>query len=63
MEREMILSGYCKCMDGSRTVIVEDGEADCFYPDCPHAPDCPIAKSIPSCPAVISTERSEQRNP
>lgn len=48
METEVILSGYCKCIDSGRTVMVEDGEADCFYPDCPYAADCSIAKSIPN---------------
>ena len=31
-----------------RNAVAENGvlaEADCCYPDCPHAPDCPIAKS------------------
>lgn len=46
MEQEMILSGYCKTIDGSRTVMVEDGEADCLYPDCPHAPGCTIAQKL-----------------
>lgn len=46
METEVVLSGYCKCIDGSRTVIVEEGEPDCLYPDCPHAPGCPLARSI-----------------
>ncbi len=46
MEQEVILTGYCKSIDGGRTVLVEDGEPDCLYPDCPHAPDCPIAKEL-----------------
>ena len=51
MERETFLSGYCRQTDASRTVAVEaEGrtllEADCCYPDCPHAPNCPIAKKI-----------------
>ena len=46
MEQEVIVSGYCKKMDGSRTVIIEDGEPDCLYPDCPHAAACPIAEKI-----------------
>ena len=46
MEQEMIVTGDCKCIDGSRTVMVEEGEADCFYPDCPHAADCPVAQRI-----------------
>ena len=43
---EIIVSGYCRAIDGSRTVMVEEGEADCFFPDCPHAADCPIAKQL-----------------
>lgn len=46
MEQEVILSGYCKNIDGSRTVMVEEGEPDCLYPDCPHAAACPIADKI-----------------
>ena len=46
MEDEWILSGYCKTIDSSRTVIVEDGEPDCLFDVCPHANDCPIAKNI-----------------
>lgn len=51
MERELFLSGYCRCMDQSRmvAVVITDGEleeADCRYPDCPYAPNCPIAEKI-----------------
>ena len=46
MEQEYIVSGYCKTIDGSRTVMGEEGEPDCLLPDCPHAPNCPIAKAI-----------------
>ena len=47
---EMILSGYCRCIDGSRTVLVEieDGKPypDCVYGSCPHEQSCPIAQKI-----------------
>ena len=50
---EMILSGYCRCIDGSRTVLVEieDGKCypDCAYGNCPHAQSCPIAQKIREC--------------
>ena len=51
METERFLSGYCKALDGSRTVLAvyEDGvltEIDCAYPSCPHAPGCPIARQL-----------------
>ena len=51
MEKELFLSGYCRCMDQSRmvAVVVEDGalvEADCAYPDCAYAPNCPVAAKI-----------------
>jgi hypothetical protein len=46
MEEEIILSGYCRCLDASRTVMVEDGEADCLYENCPHKASCNIAKEI-----------------
>ena len=51
MEQELFFSGYCRCLDGSRTVevIVENGsvtEVDCAWPDCIHRVSCPIAKEI-----------------
>ena len=51
MEREVFLSGYCRCMDASRMVevILEDGEVteiDCCYGNCIHQAACPIAKEI-----------------
>ena len=51
MEREAFFSGYCRMLDGSRTVTVvaEDGqltEVDCCFETCIHTPNCPIAKNI-----------------
>ena len=50
MEKEIFLSGYCRALDQSRMVEVEITddcvEADCAYPDCPHAPSCQIAQKI-----------------
>jgi len=51
MEQEKFISGYCRMLDGSRTVnvILEDGtlvEVDCRYPDCIHAPNCTVAQGI-----------------
>ena len=51
METERFYCGYCKALDGSRTVLAvfEDGELteiDCAYPNCPHAPGCPIARQL-----------------
>ena len=50
MEKEVFLSGYCRALDQSRMVEVEiaDGhaDADCAYPDCPHAPNCQNAQKI-----------------
>ncbi len=50
MEKELFFSGYCRAMDQSRMVevVITDGEveADCAYPDCPHAPSCQIAQRI-----------------
>ena len=45
---EAFFSGYCRCIDGARTVTVdtEDNCADCAYPDCPHKGSCPIAEEI-----------------
>lgn len=50
MEQEIFFSGYCRAMDSGRTVTAEQWqgkwEADCAYPDCPHAPVCRIAEDI-----------------
>ena len=51
MEREAFFSGYCRQIDGARTVCIEaDGnqltEVDCLYDVCPHAADCPIGQNI-----------------
>ena len=51
MEREGFFSGYCRQLDGARTVAVEaEGkqltEVDCLYENCPYAPGCPIAQKI-----------------
>ncbi len=43
---EEILTGYCRCLDQSRMVVVEDGEPDCAYFGCPHVQSCEIAKRI-----------------
>ena len=47
---EYFYTGYCKAMDGSRTVTVEveagTVTADCDYPCCPFANTCPIAAQI-----------------
>ena len=51
MERETVISGYCRQLDASRMVmaVAQNGqltEADCAYPDCPHTPSCPIAQAL-----------------
>lgn len=51
MEKESFFTGYCRALDGSRTVevITEDGElteVDCAWPICIHRSVCPIAKEI-----------------
>ncbi len=43
---ETLLTGYCRCLDCSRMVLVEDGEPDCDFVACPHAAACEIAKRI-----------------
>ena len=47
---EMILTGYCRCIDSHRMVLAErDGDgwcADCSYGNCPYEANCEIAKSI-----------------
>ncbi len=46
MEEEIIVSGYCRSLDKSRMVLIEDGEPDCSYTACPHFVTCRIAKEI-----------------
>ena len=46
MKQEAFFTGYCRQVDGSRTVMVEEGEPDCLYPDCPYTQNCPIAEGI-----------------
>ena len=51
MEKEVFLSGYCRCMDASRMVAVfinDDAveEVDCCYGSCTHQPNCTIAREI-----------------
>ncbi len=43
---EEFVTGCCKVLDGARSVLLEEGEADCAFPACVHAPDCPIAEKI-----------------
>ena len=49
-EKEYCFTGYCRQIDQSRMVVVEifngETEADCCWPDCPHAPQCTIAQQI-----------------
>lgn len=51
MEKEKILTGYCRALDQSRMVaaVWESGELteiDCDYPGCPHIQSCPIAAQL-----------------
>ena len=50
MELEEFISGYCRALDGSRTVLLEgaDGDytADCSYGGCAYEASCPIAQKI-----------------
>ena len=51
MYKEEFFSGYCRQLDGARTVVAvaENGkltEVDCLYENCPYATDCPIAEKL-----------------
>ena len=45
---EEFISGYCRMLDKSRMVTVEDEDGaitiDCAYENCPHRPVCQIAQ-------------------
>ena len=43
---ETFITGYCRCIDKSRIVLVEDGEADCAFGNCPHKETCAIGQQI-----------------
>ena len=43
---EAFITGYCRCIDKSRIVLVEDGEADCAFDTCPYKETCEIGKQI-----------------
>lgn len=48
---EKTFTGYCRVMDGARTVMAEydDGwEIDCRFPGCTFAADCPIGRQLQS---------------
>jgi len=58
MEEELFFSGYCRRLDGSRTVcaVVSGGkleEADCDFGSCPYEAGCPIAQSLAALDAPI----------
>ena len=51
MEKEYFFTGYCRVLDGARTVeVIVEGkqvtEVDCAWPNCIHRASCPIAKQI-----------------
>jgi hypothetical protein len=51
MEREVFLSGYCRCLDQSRMVeaVVEGSElleVDCRFGSCIYEGNCPIAEKL-----------------
>ena len=50
IEAEEFISGYCRCLDASRMVAVEETargwEIDCEFGRCPYEPACRIAQQI-----------------
>ena len=46
---ESYLSGYCRTIDASRMVLVEDGEADCDYERC----DYPVSYTHLTLPTIL----------
>ena len=49
-DMEYFLSGYCRCQDQSRRVLLEidDGEidVDCNFGACPYEAECQLAAAI-----------------
>ena len=46
MDEEYFISGFCRAIDQIRTVTLEDGWADCDYPECVHKDSCQIARRM-----------------
>ncbi len=51
MEKESVVTGYCRQLDSSRMVCIaaQDGElteVDCAFESCAYAPGCPVAEKI-----------------
>ena len=50
MELEEFITGYCRALDSSRTVLLElaadEYTADCSYGSCPYEAGCAIAEKI-----------------
>lgn len=43
---EQFITGYCRCINKSRIVLVADGEADCAFENCPYKETCSIGQQI-----------------
>lgn len=43
---EQILSGYCRSIDASRMVMLEDDEPDCEYEACSFREVCQIGQQL-----------------
>ena len=50
---ETVLSGYCRTIDGSRMVLIEDGEADCDFEACAYRDVCQIGQQIARLQVVL----------
>jgi hypothetical protein len=51
MEKEVFLSGYCRCIDASFMIcaVLDDGElteVDCNMGSCPYESECTLAKNV-----------------
>ena len=56
---EQILSGYCRTIDASRMVLVEDGEADCDFEVCAYRDVCQIGQQIGQ--QIAQLQKTEER--
>lgn len=43
---EQLFTGYCRVNDAARTVLLEDGEADCLFDSCPYRAQCTIGQQL-----------------
>ncbi len=65
MEREAVVTGYCRQTDQSRIVTVEAEDnrltdTDCLFTDCPYNAACAVAQKIRNFLGASEEQRTHQ---